>query len=114
MDSINKNQPEDNHQPLSGPEAIKKIKELADGQSCFFCTAMATSPSGAPRPMSVQQVDAEGTLWFLSSSDSHKNLEITASKPVVHLYFQGSSHSDFLHLYGNASISQDKAKIKEL
>jgi hypothetical protein len=32
----------------------------------------------------------------------------------VELYFQGSAHSDFLHLNGKASISHDKAKIKEL
>jgi general stress protein 26 len=114
MESINKNQPEDNHKPLAGPEAIKKIKDLADGQSCFFCTAMATGASGAARPMSVQQVDEEGNLWFLSSRDSHKNLEITAAKPVVHLYFQGSAHSGFMHLYGTATILQDKEKIKEL
>jgi len=30
------------------------------------------------------------------------------------LYFQGSAHSDFLMLSGSATISRDKAKIKEL
>jgi general stress protein 26 len=34
--------------------------------------------------------------------------------PAVTLYFQGSAHSDFLQLNGTATISQDKAKIKEL
>jgi general stress protein 26 len=63
--------------------------------------------------MSVQKTDDDGTLWFLSASDSHKNKEI-ASNPQVHLYFQGSTHSDFLHLHGEASISKSKAKIKEL
>lgn len=113
MDSINKQQPEHNHQALNGTEAIKKIKELADKHSCFFCTALATGESGGARPMSVQQIDEQGNLWFLSATDSHKNMEIPPD-PFVHLYFQGSAHSGFLHLYGTAAISQDKAKIKEL
>ncbi len=63
--------------------------------------------------MAVQEVDAQGNLWFLSADDSHKNAEIQAN-PKVQLYFQGDPHSDFLHLEGIATISRDKAKIKEL
>jgi len=63
--------------------------------------------------MSVQQVDDQGNLWFLSAADSHKNAEIERD-PTVHLFFQGSKHSDFLTLSGRASISRDRAKIEEL
>jgi general stress protein 26 len=63
--------------------------------------------------MSVQEVGDDGALWFLSGSDSHKNAEI-AQQPDVELFFQGSEHSDFLHLRGHASISTDKSKIKAL
>lgn len=63
--------------------------------------------------MSVQDVDDEGNLWFLSADDSHKNLEISAD-PLVKLYFKGSQHSDFLYLDGIATISRDKQKIEEL
>jgi hypothetical protein len=39
MDSINKQQPEDNYQDLHGEEAREKIKELnKKASSCFFCT----------------------------------------------------------------------------
>ncbi len=65
------------------------------------------------RPMSVQQVDEEGNLWFLSADDSHKNQELEADASVQP-YFQGSAHSDFLMLNGTATISRDKAMIKEL
>jgi general stress protein 26 len=63
--------------------------------------------------MNVRRVDAEGNLWFLSASDSHKNKEL-ALDPSVRLYFQGSEHSDFLQLNGRATISTDRAMIKEL
>lgn len=114
MDSINQNQPEENHRDLRGGEAIAKVKQLVEkAETCFFCTAVTTSGSSGARPMSVQQVDDAGNLWFLSAVDSHKNAEIEQDA-AVQLYFQGSKHSDFLTLSGRASTSRDKAKIKEL
>jgi len=114
MDSINKNQLEENHEDLHGTKAVAKIKELVGkAQTCFFCTGARSAGSTGARPMSVQEVDHEGNLWFLSANDSHKNEEL-ARDPAVQLYFQGSAHSDFLTLSGQASVSRDKAKIKEL
>ena len=114
MDSINKQQTEENYKELEGAEAKKKIKELAESaKSCFFCTNHAPGKSFATRPMSVQKVDDNGNFWFLSANDSHKNDELL-SDPSVQLLFQGSSYSNFLNIYGKASVSQDKQKIKEL
>ena len=114
MDSINRNQPEQNRADLNGPDAVKQIKTIVKKNSnCFFQTDVAFGNSGGVRPMSVQRVDDDGTLWFLSAIDSHKNAELSKD-PDVTLYFQGSAHSDFLVLHGTASISQDKAMIREL
>lgn len=114
MDSINKEQPEDVMKDLTGDDAIKKIKELTDkAQSCFFCTDINNNIPFPTRPMAVQKVDEEGNFWFLSSKDSHKNAELKKDN-TVQLLFQGSPHSDFLSIYGSASLSDDKAKIKEL
>ena len=114
MDSINKNQPEDNRKDLSGEGAIKKMKELVEkANSCFFCTRIKTNESFSTRPMSVRKIDDEGTLWFLNASDSKKNEEI-ANDPAVQLLFQGSQYSDYINIYGTVTISKDKAMIKEL
>ncbi|MDF2189859.1 pyridoxamine 5'-phosphate oxidase family protein [Paraflavitalea sp. CAU 1676] len=114
MNSINKNQPEDNHESLSGAAAIKKIRELATkADTCFFCTHITQGAEIKTRPMSVQEVDNDGNLWFLSASDSHTNQEINEDGSVQ-LFFQGSAHADFLTLYGKAVISNDKKKIDEL
>ncbi|HEY1684265.1 MAG TPA: pyridoxamine 5'-phosphate oxidase family protein [Tepidisphaeraceae bacterium] len=114
MDSINHQQSEQTHQDLTAQDAIQKVRELIkQSPTCFFCTAVSTGQSEGARPMSVQQVDDQGNLWFLSAMDSHKNQELMMNAAVT-LYFQGSAHSDFLQLNGTASISQDKAKIKEL
>jgi general stress protein 26 len=116
MNSINKNQPEHNHANLSAHDAVKKIKALVDNaETCFLCTNkdMLSSESSGTRPMAVREVDDQGNLWFLSAIDSHQNREIEKD-PSVKLYFQGSAHSDFLYINGEASISTDHARIKEL
>ena len=114
MDSINTQQPEENFKSLHGEEAFEKIKELTKKAStCFFCTSLKQGQAFPTRPMSVQKVDDDGTLWFLSANDSNKNAEI-ATDPNVQLLFQGSDYSDFLTLYGEATINEDKEKIKEL
>jgi general stress protein 26 len=113
MDSINQQQKEKNHEDLHGAGAVKKIKELVkNGQACFFCTSESNG-SEHTRPMSVLKIDEEAHLWFLSANDSHKNQELSHNTHVK-LYFQGSSHSDFLLLEGSAQVSKNKEKISEL
>jgi general stress protein 26 len=114
MDSINQNQPEKNHQDLQADDAVKQIQEIAEkAQTCFFCTTSGIGESRGTRPMNVRKVDDRGHLWFLSASDSHKNQELQMDS-AVQLFFQGSPHSDFLHLRGIATISRDRARIEEL
>ena len=114
MDSINKQQPEDNFENLSGAEALAKIKELAEAAgSCFFCTQIETGKPFDTRPMAPELIDDKGAFWFLSADDSHKNKELEAD-PAAQLLFQGGKYSDFLSLYGKCTISKDKQKIEEL
>ena len=115
MDSINAQQPEKNFQNLSSIEAREKIKELIEKakNTCFFCTNIRTGEGFSTRPMSVQKIDDDGTLWFLSPIDSHKNEDLLHD-PATQLLFKGSDYSDFLSLYGKSVLSRDEGKIKEL
>lgn len=114
MNSINNNQPEDNHEDLMGTEAIAKIKVLVKKAStCFFCTNIQSGRAFSARPMSVQKVDDDGNLWFLSANDSKHDMELQQD-PHLQLLIQGSSYADFLNIYGVASIFADKEKIEEL
>ncbi len=114
MDSINKNQPEENQHDIMGEEAVDKVKQLINkAGTCFFCTSIKKGEPFSTRPMAVQKTDDQGNLYFLSASDSKHNIEI-ADDPMVQLLFQGSSYDSFLTLYGKAYISKDKALIAEL
>lgn len=114
MNSIDKNQEEKNFENLTGQEGVEKVKELVDkADTCLFCTAIETNKPFETRPMAPQKVDDNGTIWFLSAKDSHKNLELQEN-PKAQLLFQGSSFSNYLSLYGSVKISQNKTKIHEL
>jgi general stress protein 26 len=114
MSSINQQQPEQNHQDLVGADAVSKIRELVkQAETCFFCTGIATGKAVSTRPMTVQDVDDQGTLWFLSASDSQQNRDLMHDS-AVQLMFQGSAHADFLTLYGHATVTTDRTRIKLL
>ena len=114
MNSIDKNQPESNKKDLRGDEAAQRIKELAtEAETCFFLSGIKTGARPDARPMAVLQVDEHGNFWFLSANDSRKNADITKD-PNVELLMQGSKHAGFLSVYGQATISTDRKKIKEL
>lgn len=113
MNSINQQQPEQNHKDLAYSEAIEKMKELCEDKTCFFCTSIGNDKHFETRPMHVLKVEEDGTFLFLSADDSKLNQEIITDS-AVQLLFQGSPHSDFANIYGFASVNRDKDKIKEL
>jgi general stress protein 26 len=115
MDSINNQQPENNFENLSDQKAQEKIKDLIEKakKTCFFCTNIKSGEAFSTRPMSVQKIDDDGTLWFLSAIDSHKN-EHLLTDPSAQLLFKGSDYSDFLSIYGSAHVSRDEQKLEEL
>jgi general stress protein 26 len=114
MDSINRQQPEQNRRDLAGADAVKRVQDMVDdAKSCFFRTEGGAGPSRGVRPMSVREVDDAGQVWFLSAGDSYKNRELAAS-PAVTLHFQAGPHAGFLVLEGRAEVLTDRARIKDL
>ncbi len=96
---------------LSGSEALAKIKELAQDKICLFCTYAGGAI--VSRPMSTQQVDDNGTLWFFSNRDSIKNLQIEDNS-TVYLMYSDTGKNQYLSLSGQASITTDRSKIEAL
>ncbi|HEX6279150.1 MAG TPA: pyridoxamine 5'-phosphate oxidase family protein [Pyrinomonadaceae bacterium] len=93
-------------------EAIKKIQELTEGID--FCM-LTTNDGGAlrSRPMSTQDTDFDGDIWFFTSEDTHKIEEIEKDNRVAIAYSKPDDNT-FVSISGKASISKDKEKMKEL
>lgn len=98
---------------LTQQDAIKKLKELAeDIKMCMFCTTSFELPFET-RPMGTQQVDDKGDIWFISGADSNKNSEIEEDAEVQLIYSKVSS-SEYMTVYGHASIIRNREKTEEL
>ena len=97
---------------LGNEEAIAKLKELAENiKVCMFCSKLSSSPFST-RPMGLSEVDEDGKLWFLSSAESNKNLELQQDDKVQ-LIFSSPTSSHFLSVYGEADIYNDEKTIEK-
>ena len=99
---------------LENQLAIDKIRQLGkEIDICLFSTNIKFDQGESTRPMSTQDIDDEGNLWFYSDINSLKNIEIEKDKSV-RLYYSHPGKSSYMVLNGNAEIVHDKHKIEEL
>lgn len=77
----------------------------------MFCTELEKLPINT-RPMSLQETDDEGNLWFISSDASNKNFQIKDDNRVQ-LIFMNNSDSEYLSVFGEANIYKDRATIED-
>jgi general stress protein 26 len=102
-----------NVQNLERREAVLKMKELVDHNPvCMFTSAIGEAPLQT-RPMTTQEVDDNGSFWFFSAKESQKNMEIEDDSRIQLLY-ANTSKSEFLTVYGTATILHDRKKIEEM
>lgn len=93
-------------------ESINKLQELTEGID--FC--MLTTMDGGylrSRPMSTQEFDVEGELWFFTSDNTHKVEEIEKDNRVNVAYSKPDDNT-YISVSGRAEISKNRAKIEEL
>ncbi len=97
---------------LTSSEAVEKLKELAEKAKTFMFTTSIQSDYPSVRPMTVQEVDEEGTLWFISSGESH-NVDEIRKDSRVQMYFSNTGNYEFLYVLGEASLHTDKALVEK-
>lgn len=93
-------------------ESIAKIRELTHGID--FC--MLTTIDGGhlrSRPMSTQEFEFDGELWFFTSDNTHKIDEIVKDDRVC-AAFSKPEDNTYLSISGRAEVVKDRSKIEEL
>lgn len=97
---------------LDQKKAQEKLKEIAEkARVCMFCSELNKIPQNS-RPMSLQECDEDGNLWFLSNATSNKNFEIQEDNRV-NLYFMNNGDYEYLSIFGKAYVYKDKETIEE-
>src|SRR5687768_13176151 len=92
-------------------ESIEKIRELTEG----IDFAMLTTIDGGvlrSRPMSTQEFEFNGDLWFFTSSKTHKIEEIEKDNRVNVSYAAPESNT-YVSVSGTAEVVKDQEKIDE-
>lgn len=87
-------------------QAIKHIR---------FAMLVTQEDNGAltSRPMTAVQRDYDGVLWFFASVSQHP-ATVVAQRPAVNVSFADAPEQLYVSLSGQATVTQDRAKIAEL
>jgi general stress protein 26 len=92
-------------------EQTRKVAELMRGERFGFLTTITMDGRLTSRPMTLQQVEFDGDLWFFAERDSNPVRHITAS-PEVNVGV--GSGGTWVSLTGDAVVVEDAAKKREL
>ncbi len=104
----------ENTKNLKANEGVEKLKELVTVINiCLFSTNLKGNDGATFRPMSAQEVDDEGNIWFFSDINSDKNREVQEDN-LVQLIFSHPGKSSYMIVNGVAEISTDHKRIEQL
>ena len=89
----------------------RKVTELLKGERFAFLTTRTPDGTLTSRPMTLQEVEFDGDLWFFAERDSNPIKHITLSPQVNVGVGSGGS---WVSLAGRATVVDDLAKKREL
>jgi general stress protein 26 len=88
-----------------------KLRDLIRSSRIAMLTSVAPDGALVSKPMANQDVEFDGTVWFITERSSEKARNIAAN-PQVNVSY--STSSSWVSLAGRASIVDDNAKLAEL
>ncbi|MEG1265097.1 MAG: pyridoxamine 5'-phosphate oxidase family protein [Myroides sp.] len=96
---------------LNNTEAIEKLKKMVDSIDIGMLSTF-TKGTNYPHsiPMSRQEVDYQGNIWFLFSAESDTYQHLQQNKEVS-LTFADVKSYEFLSINGTGEVSRDAARI---
>jgi general stress protein 26 len=99
--------------PLYSQEQINtiaaKIKDVRFG----MFTTIDDENVLTSRPLTSQQIDNEGNMWFFASDEAAFTHDLE-HHPEVNVSFSNPDHNIYLSICGRAYLLKDRAKAREL
>ncbi len=89
------------------------IEMVKDAKVCMLITSEEGQENLSGRPMGINKIDDDGTMWFFTKKSSHKVDELQKSR-AVSIAITNSDSNNYLMIHGSASLLDDKSKMKEL
>lgn len=92
---------------------IKKIRDLMKDIKFAMLTTMEEDGALRSRPMTTQDIEFDGDIWFFTGIHSAKTWEAGHHRQV-NVSFADSDKSKFVSASGTAELIRDRAKLEEL
>ena len=93
---------------------LSKVKGMAEAIRIAMLTTVDGGGHLVSRPMALQHMDDDGTLWFFTRKSSPKVDQIENNRQQVNNSFADSGDSSYVSISGTAQEMYDRAKIDEL
>ncbi|KQQ33318.1 general stress protein [Duganella sp. Leaf126] len=99
--------------PLYSQDQIQTIaSKIKDVRFGMFTTCDADQLLTS-RPLTTQQIDNEGNLWFFTTDEAAFTLDLPRH-PDVNISYSAPERQLYLSIAGQAFLLKDKAKAREL
>lgn len=92
---------------------IDELYELIGSMDIALLTTRRPDGQLVTRPMATQDHQKDADLWFVTNINTPKIDEIRHD-PNVNIAFYNSNSKEWVSVSGRATITQDRAKIREL
>jgi len=94
-------------------EKVAKLRELIKDIDFAMLTTVSEDGTLISRPMSTQQAEFDGDLWFFTSAPTGKTEDIAREQQVNVAYAQPDKQN-YVSVSGTAILVNDRAKMAEL
>lgn len=100
-------------EPTTRTEQIEKLRALV--KDIDFCMLTTADQDGTlrSRPMSTQQAEFDGDLWFFTAANTAKVEEVQRDHHV-NVSYSDPKKNCYVSVSGLAQVMRDQAKINEL
>lgn len=98
---------------MSADDPRQELYDLIEDIDVAMMTTVSPDGSLVSRPMSTLERDAEGNLWFMTSSETEKVEEISEDARVNLAYYDSGSRA-WVSVSGAAWLNTDRQRIHDL
>lgn len=97
----------------SREEAIKVMAGIVKDVKFAMLTTTTAEGHLHARPMTTQQKEYDGDLWFIGAKDTEAVADMKA-RPQVNVSFSDPGKGTYLSVNGTAELVEDRTKLDEL
>lgn len=94
-------------------DEVNKLREMIEDIKIAMLTTVHADGRLRSRPMMALEMDKDGALWFFTNRIGDKS-EAIAEHSEVNLSYSNPDKQKFVSVTGDASLVDDRVKIKEL